>query len=117
MTQQRTDGVLSADAANAYLEALRERLATDGCGGTATTWRDYRVVIGSRSDRRVRWFGTKVELFVLAAAVPQVDDASTAEFTGWAMDYVKSRRSGLVETPVSRATRVTMYRKASLHFP
>ncbi|GAX58680.1 hypothetical protein SO3561_10255 [Streptomyces olivochromogenes] len=62
---------------------------------TATTCRDYRVVIGSRSDRRVRWFGTKVELFVLAAAVPEVDNASMAEFTGWAMDYVKSLRSGL----------------------
>ncbi|MFF7889446.1 hypothetical protein ACH40F_53205 [Streptomyces sp. NPDC020794] len=95
MTQQRTDGAPSADAANAYLEVLRERLAADGCEVTATTWRDYRVVIGSRSDRRVRWFGTKVELFTLAAAVPEVDNASMAEFTGWAMDYVKSLRSGL----------------------
>ncbi|MFF2513933.1 hypothetical protein [Streptomyces sp. NPDC058086] len=175
MTQQLIDGAPSADAANAYLEALRERLAADGCGVTATTWREYRVVIGSRSDRRVRWFGTKVELFTLAAAVPEVDNASMAEFTGWAMDYVKSLRSGLpgarnaamilpalaggsvqpsasnwaakdarilgtslisrpitVETPASRATRVTMYRgrvvyggmftrhvleKASLYFP
>ncbi|WP_329373099.1 hypothetical protein [Streptomyces sp. NBC_01483] len=95
MTQQRSDGAPSADAANAYLEALRERLAADGCGVTATTWRDYRVVIGSRSDRKVRWFGTKVELFVLATAVPEVDNASMADFTGWAMDYVKSLRSGL----------------------
>lgn len=42
MTQQRSDGAPSADAANAYLEALRERLAADGCGMTATTWPDYR---------------------------------------------------------------------------
>ncbi|MCX4598532.1 hypothetical protein OG819_56460 [Streptomyces sp. NBC_01549] len=95
MTQQRSDGAPSADAANAYLEALRERLAADGCGVTATTWRDYRVVIGSRSDRKVRWFGTRVELFVLATAVLEVDNASMAEYTGWAMDYVKSLRSGL----------------------
>jgi hypothetical protein len=95
MTQQRSDGAPSADAANAYLEALRERLAADGCGVTATTWRDYRVAIGSRSDRKVRWFGTKVELFVLATAVPEVDNASMTDFTGWAMDYVKSLRSGL----------------------
>ena len=53
------------------------------------------MVIGSRSDRRVRWFDTKVELFVLATAVPEVDSASMADFTGWAMDYVKSLRSGL----------------------
>ncbi|MFF7601641.1 hypothetical protein [Streptomyces mirabilis] len=43
----------------------------------------------------MRWFGTKVELFVLVAAVPEVDGASMAEFTGWAMDYVKSLRNGL----------------------
>ncbi|WP_371642060.1 hypothetical protein [Streptomyces mirabilis] len=36
-----------------------------------------------------------MELFVLAAAVPEVDDASMAEFTGWAMDHVMSFRSGL----------------------
>lgn len=45
-----------------------------------------------------RWdfgpFGTKMALFVLAAAVPEVDDASMAEFTEWAMDHVKSLRSG-----------------------
>ncbi|XDO64484.1 hypothetical protein HEP84_57845 [Streptomyces sp. RLB1-33] len=82
-TQQRTEGAASADA---YLEALRERLSADGCGVTATTWRDYRVVIGCRSDRSVRWFGTKVELFTLASAVSEVDNASMAEFTGWAMD-------------------------------
>ncbi|MER5821811.1 hypothetical protein ABT086_05860 [Streptomyces mirabilis] len=34
-------------------------------------------------------------LFVLAAAVPEVDDASMAEFTEWAMDHVKNLRSGL----------------------
>ncbi|MFC9646683.1 hypothetical protein ACFTZF_51120 [Streptomyces mirabilis] len=35
-----------------------------------------------------------MELFVLAAAVPKVDDAPMAEFTEWAMDHVKSLRSG-----------------------
>ncbi|WP_329223605.1 hypothetical protein OG352_39475 [Streptomyces sp. NBC_01485] len=94
-TQQPTDGASPAGAANAYLEALRERLTADGSGVTATTWRGYPVMIGSRSDRKARWFGTKVELFVLAAAVPEVDKAVMAEFTGWAMDYVKSLRSGL----------------------
>ncbi|KAF5990496.1 hypothetical protein ACH4PR_49805 [Streptomyces mirabilis] len=34
-----------------------------------------------------------MELFVLAAAVPEVDDAPMAEFTEWAMDHVKSLRS------------------------
>ena len=95
MTQQRTDGAPTADPAGAYLEALRGRLASDGCEVTASVWRDCPVVIGSRSDRRARWFGTKMELFVFAAAAPAVDEASMAQFTGWAMDYAKSIRSGL----------------------
>jgi hypothetical protein len=95
VTQQRTDGAPPADTAGTYLDALRERLAADGCLVTAGTWSDHRVVIGSRADRRARWFGTKVELFVLAAAVPAVDDVSLAAFSGWAMSYAKSIRSGV----------------------
>ncbi|MFI1408574.1 hypothetical protein ACH4Y0_01340 [Streptomyces sp. NPDC020707] len=95
MTQQRIDEAPPADASDTYLEALRERLAADGCAVTATDWGDHRVLIGSRSDRKARWFGTKVELFVLAAAVPTVDAPAIAEFTGWALTYVKSLRSGL----------------------
>ncbi|MFD6987703.1 hypothetical protein [Streptomyces sp. NPDC059943] len=95
MTQQRTDGTPSAEPATAYLEALSGRLTADGCRVTATTWDDHQVVIGSRSDRKARWFGTKVQLFVLAAAVPQVDDAVLADFTGWAMEYAGDLRGGL----------------------
>ncbi|MFD9126234.1 hypothetical protein [Kitasatospora sp. NPDC059571] len=96
MTEQQIDGESPADAAaTTYLEGLGARLRADGCVVTATTWQGHRVVIGSRSDRKVKWFGTKVELFVLAAAVPEVDQASLHGFTGWAMDYCKHLRSGL----------------------
>ncbi|MET7451891.1 hypothetical protein ABZT03_08360 [Streptomyces sp. NPDC005574] len=95
MTQRRTDEAPPAGPADSYLESLRERLAADGCLVTAGTWNDCRVVIGSRSDRRARWFGTKVELFVLAAAVPAVDEVTLAAFTAWAMNYAKSIRSGV----------------------
>ncbi|MEU8926297.1 hypothetical protein AB0D10_36125 [Kitasatospora sp. NPDC048545] len=95
MTHDQTDGASSADAAARYLEALRERLAADGCRINGTGRPGHRVVIGSRSDRKARWFATKVELFVLAAAVPEVDGASLAEFTGWALGYAKDLRSGL----------------------
>ncbi|MEU9987103.1 hypothetical protein AB0E10_09905 [Streptomyces sp. NPDC048045] len=95
MTQQGFDGAPRADAADVYLEAVRGRLAADGCGVTATTWAGHRVLIGSRSDRRLRWFGTKVELFVLATTVPEVDKASIAEFTRWALNYVRGVHGGL----------------------
>ncbi|MGW2420677.1 hypothetical protein ACWC0C_15735 [Streptomyces sp. NPDC001709] len=95
MTQQKFDGVPQVEAPGAYLEVVRERLAADGCRLTATTWAGYQVLIGSRSDRRLRWFGTKVELIVLATAVPEVDKDSMVEFTRWAMSYVKGLQGGL----------------------
>ncbi|MFF1870169.1 hypothetical protein [Streptomyces sp. CB03911] len=95
MTQQQENGASPVDAAGRYLEGLGERLRADGCHLSATTWRDHHVVVGTRSDRKARWFGTKTELFVLAAAVPEVDATSLREFTGWAMDRSKGIRSGL----------------------
>jgi hypothetical protein len=95
MTQYRTDDTSSADAAAVYLEHLGGRLAADGCEVASAGWGEHRVVIGTRSDRKARWFGTKVELFVLASAVPRVDDNTLAAFSGWAMEYAKSIRSGL----------------------
>ncbi|MFC9331970.1 hypothetical protein [Kitasatospora sp. NPDC057015] len=95
MTQHQANGESPVDAAGTYLLGLGERLAADGCQVTVGTWRDHRVVFGRRSDRKARWFGTKTELFVLAAAVPEVDGPLLAEFTGWAMDRAKSIRSGL----------------------
>lgn len=85
----------TADAAATYLTALQERLAADGCKVTVPHWRDHPVVTGCRGDRKVRWFGTKTELFVLAAAVPEVDVTTLGEFTQWAMSYAKSLRGGI----------------------
>ncbi|MEU8790769.1 hypothetical protein [Streptomyces sp. NPDC048643] len=85
----------TADAAALYLAALQERLTADGCTVTSPHWRDHRVVTGSRADRKVRWFGTKAELFVFAAAVPAIDAATLGDFTVWAMEYAKSLRGGI----------------------
>ena len=95
MTQHQSDPTPATGAADSYLAGLRERLAADGTLVTGTTWLDRPVMIGSRSDRKARWFGTKAELFVLAAAVPQVDQALLTEFTRWALDYAKNLRGGL----------------------
>ncbi|MEV7181927.1 hypothetical protein [Kitasatospora sp. NPDC093679] len=95
MTEQRTNGASPADAASRYLAQLGERLRADGTQVTAADWCDHGVVVGSRGDRKLQWFGTKTELFVLAAVVPEVDGTALAEFTGWAMDRAKHIRSGL----------------------
>ncbi|WP_405856399.1 hypothetical protein OG361_23155 [Streptomyces sp. NBC_00090] len=85
----------TADAAATYLTALQERLTADGCTVTSPQWNDHRVVIGCRADRKLRWAGTKVELFVFAAAVPEVDVAILGEFSVWSMGYAKSLRAGI----------------------
>ncbi|MBO4271992.1 hypothetical protein GSF24_15385 [Microbispora triticiradicis] len=95
MTRQRPDRTPPADAAAAYVQALRERLAADRCKVTEDDWGGHPVLVGCRSDRKARWLGTKVEIFVFAVAVAEVDTASITEFTGWAMDRAKRLRSGL----------------------
>ncbi|MER5889241.1 hypothetical protein ABT160_35905 [Streptomyces sp. NPDC001941] len=85
----------AADAAAAYLTALHARLTADRCTVTTPPWKDRRVVAGARADRKARWFGTKAELFVFAAAVPEVDAATLGEFTVWAMSYAKGLRGGI----------------------
>ncbi|KQX12437.1 hypothetical protein ASC82_14615 [Streptomyces sp. Root431] len=85
----------TADAAATYLAALQARLTADGCTVTLPHWNDRRVVTGCRADRKVRWFGTKAELFVFATAVPEIDADTLGEFTTWAMRYAKSLRGGI----------------------
>ncbi|MFF7992728.1 hypothetical protein ACFZDG_23400 [Kitasatospora xanthocidica] len=94
MTEHQVDSAPTADSATAYLEGLRERLAADGCQVAEGSWHGLRAVVGSRSDRKARWFGTEVDLFVLAAAVHRVDEATLAEFTSWAMAHAGSVRTG-----------------------
>ncbi|MFC8764787.1 hypothetical protein ACFUAG_29295 [Streptomyces sp. NPDC057193] len=85
----------TADTAATYLTALHERLTGDGCTVTLPHWNDHPVVAAGRSDRKIRWFGTKAELFVYAAAVPEIDIATLGEFTAWAMRHAKSLRGGI----------------------
>ncbi|MEU1535345.1 hypothetical protein [Streptomyces fagopyri] len=84
----------TAEAAT-YLAALQERLTADGCTLTSPHWNDHPVVAGYRSDRKVRWFGTKAELFVFATAVPAIDTATLGDFATWSMQYAKSLRGGI----------------------
>ncbi|MFE2041797.1 hypothetical protein ACFXAZ_12865 [Streptomyces sp. NPDC059477] len=77
--------------AASYLAALRERLEADGCVVSSTRWYGHEVLVGSRSDRKARWLGTKAQLFIYAAAVPSVAEATLSEFTGWAMTGARSR--------------------------
>lgn len=89
MAQQR--GVYPT-VPDAYLAALGDRLAADGCETNWAEWEGTRVLVGRRSDKKARWFGTRVHLFTVAAAVPEIDAAILSDFTGWAMHYAKQHK-------------------------
>ncbi|MFD6528994.1 hypothetical protein [Streptomyces sp. NPDC060184] len=85
----------TADTATTYLAALQRRLTADGCTVRSSDWNGHPSLTAYRADRKARWFGTRVELFVFAAAVPEIDVAILNEFTGWAMSYAKGARGGI----------------------
>jgi hypothetical protein len=86
---------------------LADRLIADGCETTWAEWEGRRTLIGRRSDKKVQWFGTRVHMFTVAAAVPSVDVTSLSDFTGWAMQYAKQHKGkGL---PVSYGNVITVF--------
>lgn len=64
-------------------------------------------MVGRRSDKKARWFGTRVHMFTIAAAIPNVDVATLAGFTGWAMNYAKQHKGGGL--PVSYGNVITVF--------
>lgn len=72
-----------------YLDGLAGRLSADGCTTAWAEWEGTRALVGWRSDKRVRWMGTRVYLVTAAAEVPEVDAGNLAEFTSWAVRYAK----------------------------
>lgn len=69
-------------------------LAADGC---ATEWVEMggeRMLVGRRSDFRVRWMATRLHLFVVAAARPSVTGRDVEQFTSAAMEYARAAKGG-----------------------
>ncbi|MEV7340820.1 levansucrase [Streptomyces sp. NPDC093544] len=79
----------------AYLALVEGRLAADGC---ATRWEDWAgvpVLVGRRADFRLSWMATKLHLFTVAAAVPEITVSTVAAFTDQVMKYAKDTKGGL----------------------
>ncbi|QUW81734.1 levansucrase [Streptomyces mirabilis] len=82
-------------APGAYLATLEGRLTADGC---ATRWEDWAgvpVLVGRRSDFRLRWMATKLYLFTVAAAVPEITVPVVEGFTEQVTKYAKDTKGGL----------------------
>ncbi|MBX6358224.1 MAG: levansucrase [Micromonosporaceae bacterium] len=88
-------------AATAYLHRLEQVLAgtfiaprlgdADRC---ETEWVELdgeRVLVGRRSDFRIRWMASRLHLFVIAAARSSVSGPDVEQFTSAAMEYALAR--------------------------
>lgn len=104
MTQPRDP---QPDAPGAYLTALAERLRADGCRTDRADWQGRPVLVGTRSDKKVRWFGTRVHLLTVAAELPDVGARELADFTAWAMGYAKQNKGGTL--PVGYGSVISVF--------
>ncbi|MEU8589814.1 levansucrase [Streptomyces sp. NPDC048664] len=82
-------------ASGAYLAALEGRLTADGCTTRWEDWGGTTVLVGRRSDFRMKWMATTLHLFTVAAAVPAVTVGTIADFTDTVMRYAKDNKGGL----------------------
>ena len=78
-----------------YLEALRVRLADDRCNPQFQPWGAASVLVGHRSQFRMRWLATRLHLFIIAAVAPVVTVETLSRFTEAAMDYARQNKGGL----------------------
>ena len=85
----------SATLPQRYLSALAERLAADGCAPRWEQWPGGRVLVGRRADFRIQWAATRLHLFTIAAAVPEIGTATIEGFTRSAQQYAKEHKGGL----------------------
>ncbi|MFF9123000.1 levansucrase [Streptomyces sp. NPDC014889] len=82
-------------AAAAYLTTLEGRLRADGCGTRWEDWQGMPVLVGRRSDFRMRWAATNLHLFTVAAAVPRITVEAISGFTYGVLKYAKDTKGGL----------------------
>ncbi|MGW7366278.1 levansucrase [Streptomyces sp. NPDC054841] len=78
-----------------YLRFVEHRLATDGCAPRWEHWGGTPVLIGRRADFRMKWAATKLHLFTVVAAVPEITVPAIEAFTWQVLDYARKNKGGL----------------------
>ncbi|MFF2852219.1 levansucrase [Streptomyces sp. NPDC058001] len=86
---------MTEEPTRAYLNSLAHRLAADGCAPHWVDWGGVPVLVGRREEFRLRWMATKLHLFTVAAAVPEITVPVVAAFTTQVERYCKSVKGGL----------------------
>jgi hypothetical protein len=80
---------------SAYIEATRARLKADGCETRDEGWNGSTVLIGYRSDFRLRWLATNLHLFTIVAPAASVTAPAIEGFTTACLDYAIGRKGQL----------------------
>ncbi|MGA6169055.1 levansucrase [Streptomyces sp. NPDC012600] len=86
---------MSEESIRTYLGTVERQLAADGCGPRWEQWGGSPVLIGRRADFRMRWAATKLHLFTVATAVPEITVQTVEGFTAQALRYAKTNKGGL----------------------
>ncbi|MCZ4124807.1 levansucrase [Streptomyces sp. H39-S7] len=97
---------MSEESPRNYLTAVESRLATDGCKPEWQDWSGVRVLVGRRSDFKLRWAATNLHVFTIAAAVPEISVGTIDTFTSQALGFAKKNKGGL---PVGMQTGVAVF--------
>ncbi|WP_340559756.1 levansucrase [Streptomyces sp. GSL17-111] len=84
------------DPHHAFLASVEQRLAADGCAPHWDDWGGAPVLVGRRTDFRWGWMATKLHLFTVATAVPEITLPLVERFTQDAMAYAKQHRGSMV---------------------
>ncbi|MFC5032348.1 levansucrase [Streptomyces sp. SID13666] len=97
---------MSEESPRNYLAAVESRLTADGCNPQWQDWSGVRVLVGRRSDFRLRWMATNLHVFTIAAAVPEITAATIDTFTTQTLSFAKKNKGGL---PVGMQTGVAVF--------
>ena len=75
-----------------YIEEISRRLRTDGAEITTESIGDLTTLVGYRSEFRLRWFATRLNLFTIVGSVQTVTVAGLEQFSKDALDHAISRK-------------------------
>ena len=80
---------------HAYIGAVVERLNADGCQPHPENWNGATVMVGRRSDFKLAWMATRMHLFTMVVAVPEITVPAIMQFTEHATGFAKNSKGGL----------------------
>jgi hypothetical protein len=86
---------MSDPRAERYLAAVRDRLAADGCDLRDERWNGWPVLVGRRSDFRMRWMATRLHQFACVTVLPEISRSAVEQYTTQALRYAVDNKSGM----------------------